>query len=97
MYVLTKLSNRLTEQDLEKVLNVIRQRYIKNRFYNRIHVKNLQRLSVWCSVGMDIEHGDWAILEPREAVTLINLDGWDPYILQTMILCNLHKRKIRSI
>ena len=48
-----------------------------NRFLQQNHIKNLQRLSVWCSVGMDIEHGDWAILGAREAVTLINLEGWD--------------------
>lgn len=49
----------------------------RNRFLQQNHIKNLQRLSVWCSVGIDIEYGDWAILGAREAVTLINLEGWD--------------------
>lgn len=49
----------------------------KNKFLTQNHVKNLQRLSVWCSVGMDVSNGDWAILGAREAVAKINLDGWD--------------------
>mgnify|MGYP001253434564 CR=1 FL=1 len=48
-----------------------------NRFLQQNHIKNLQRLSIWCSVGMDIENGDWAILGARQAVTLVNLEGWD--------------------
>ena len=49
----------------------------KNKFLQQNHIKNLQRLSIWCSVGMDIEYGDYAILGAREAVTLVNLEGWD--------------------
>lgn len=49
----------------------------KNRFLQQNHIKNMQRLSIWCSVGMDIENGDWAILGAREAVCLTNLDSWD--------------------
>ena len=49
----------------------------RNRFLQQNHIKNMQRLSIWCSVGMDIENGDWAILGAREAVCLTNLDGWD--------------------
>ncbi len=49
----------------------------KNKFLQQNHIKNMQRLSIWCSVGMDIENGDWAILGAREAVCLTNLDGWD--------------------
>lgn len=49
----------------------------KNKFLEVNHVKNLQRLSIWCSVGADIEHGDWALLGAREAVALVNLDEWD--------------------
>lgn len=49
----------------------------KNRFLEANHIKNLQRLSIWCSVGEDIEYGDWAVLGAREAVALVNLDEWD--------------------
>ena len=49
----------------------------KTKFLEQNHVKNLQRLSVWCSIGEDVEHGDWAILGAREAVALTNLDEWD--------------------
>ena len=49
----------------------------KNRFLEANHIKNLQRLSIWCSVGADIEYGDWALLGAREAVALVNLDEWD--------------------
>jgi len=49
----------------------------RNKFLTQNHVKNLQRLSVWCSIGADVENGDWAILGAREAVTLVNLDEWE--------------------
>lgn len=49
----------------------------KHKFLEQNHVKNLQRLSVWCSVGLDIEYGDWAVLGAREAVCLTNIDEWD--------------------
>ena len=63
MYVLTKLSEQAYRAGFREGTKMSLDRGIfKNRFYNRTHVKNLQRLSVWCSVGMDIEHGDWAIL-----------------------------------
>jgi hypothetical protein len=49
----------------------------KSKFMEQNHVKNLQRLSVWCSTGADVDYGDWAILGAREAVCLTNLDNWD--------------------
>jgi hypothetical protein len=50
---------------------------VKTKFLEQNHVKNMQRLSIWCSCGLDVEHGDWAVLGAREAVCLTNLDGWD--------------------
>lgn len=50
---------------------------VKTKFLEQNHVKNMQRLSIWCSVGLDVENGDWAVLGAREAVCLTNLDGWD--------------------
>ena len=49
----------------------------RNKFLTQNHIKNLQRLSVWCSVGADVNNGDWALLGAREAVCLTNLDDWD--------------------
>jgi|TARA_B110000858_G_scaffold192279_1_gene242775 hypothetical protein len=49
----------------------------KSKFLEQNHIKNLQRLSVWCSVGFDVEYGDWAVLGAREAVCLTNIDEWD--------------------
>jgi len=37
---------------------------------------NLNRLEIWCSVGLDIHNGDWAMLGAREAV-METLRGFD--------------------
>jgi hypothetical protein len=39
--------------------------------------QNYQRLLIWCSVGSDIENGDWAIYGAREGCYLTNCTDWD--------------------
>lgn len=46
----------------------------------REHVgeRNVERLRVWCSVGLDVENGDWAILGARLGCAMVALDRFDP-------------------
>ena len=41
-----------------------------------VGVNNRERLRVWCSVGADVENGDWAILGARLGCVMV-LDGLD--------------------
>ena len=42
---------------------------------------NLDRLRVWCSVGIDQPNGDWAILGARLGAVRTALDGAPPQII----------------
>ena len=39
--------------------------------------QNYQRLLIWCSVGSDVENGEWAIYGAREGAYLTNCTDWD--------------------
>lgn len=39
--------------------------------------QNYQRLLIWCSVGNDVENGNWAIYGAREGCYLTNCTDWD--------------------
>lgn len=39
--------------------------------------QNYQRLLIWCSVGSDVENGDWAMYGAREGCYLTNCTDWD--------------------
>lgn len=39
--------------------------------------QNYQRLLIWCSVGSDVENGNWAVYGAREGVYLANCTDWD--------------------
>ena len=41
------------------------------------HFKNLHRLAIWNSVGMDVEYGDWAILGARMSTYQTNVERKD--------------------
>lgn len=43
-----------------------------------IGLANYERLRVWCSVGADVPHGDWAIFGARLGCVLTALEGFDP-------------------
>lgn len=39
--------------------------------------QNFERLLIWCSVGSDVENGNWSILGAREGAFLTNCTDWD--------------------
>ena len=39
--------------------------------------QNYQRMLIWCSVGADVENGEWAIYGAREGCYLTNCTDWD--------------------
>lgn len=47
------------------------------KFEDMIFYKNLQRLMVWCTIGKDVEFGDWAIYGARLGCVNTNLEGHD--------------------
>lgn len=49
----------------------------KWEYLEKNHWKNLHRLAIWCSVGRDIEWGDWAILGARMSTYMTNVERWD--------------------
>jgi len=46
-------------------------------FSKRVHRKNLQRLKIWQTVGMDVHNGIWAIYGAREGCYKTNCTDWD--------------------
>lgn len=46
-------------------------------FVDRVWLHNLQKLCIWCSVGMDVENGEWAIYGARLGASMCNLTQWD--------------------
>ena len=46
-------------------------------FSKRVHRKNLQRLKIWQTVGMDVPNGIWAIYGAREGCYKTNCTDWD--------------------
>jgi hypothetical protein len=39
--------------------------HLAEELHARVHISNLERLKIWCSVGADVEHGLWAIYGAR--------------------------------
>ncbi|TYC55699.1 hypothetical protein FMN50_11700 [Rhodobacterales bacterium] len=50
----------------------------KDALLRHIGLTNRERLRVWCSVGMDMPNGDWAILGSRLGCCMTALDRFDP-------------------
>ena len=48
-----------------------------SEFKDRVHHRNLDHLTIWQTVGTDVEHGAWAIAGARQGTFLTMLDGWD--------------------
>lgn len=46
-------------------------------FRDRVHKRNLDHLTVWHNVGMDVEYGAWAILGARQGTYMTMLTDWD--------------------
>jgi hypothetical protein len=53
------------------------QRVPIDEFENRIWWGNLHRLLVWCSVGNDVEWGEWAIYGARLGCQMTTLTDWN--------------------
>lgn len=53
-----------------------------SEFQERVHDRNLDNLTIWHSVGMDVEYGDWAIAGARQGTYMTMLDNWDYHQVQ---------------
>ena len=48
-----------------------------SEFRDRVHRRNLDNLTVWQNVGLDVEHGNWAIAGARLGTFKTMLSEWD--------------------
>ncbi len=46
-------------------------------FHARVHVSNIERLKIWCSVGSDVANGLWAILGARKGLSYLYIESND--------------------
>lgn len=46
-------------------------------FKDRVHARNLDHLTVWHNIGLDVEHGDWAIAGARMGTQWTMLSSWN--------------------
>ena len=49
----------------------------QSEFMSKIYPDNLKRLRTWCSVGLDVDNGIWAIYGTRLGFYMTNLTDWD--------------------
>lgn len=47
-----------------------------SEFRERVHDRNLDHLTIWQNVGLDVEHGVWAIAGARQGTFLTMLEDW---------------------
>ncbi len=52
-------------------------------FQDRVHKRNLDNLTVWQNVGLDADHGAWAIAGARQGTYLTMLTDWDYRLVQS--------------
>jgi hypothetical protein len=48
-----------------------------NEFEQRVHNRNLDHLTIWQSVGADVDNGFWAIYGARRGTQMTMLSDWD--------------------
>lgn len=48
-----------------------------SEFRDRVHRRNLDHLTVWHNVGLDVEHGAWAMAGARQGTFKTMLTDWD--------------------
>jgi hypothetical protein len=46
-------------------------------FRDRVHRRNLDHLTIWHNVGVDVEHGIWSIMGARMGTHMTMLGDWD--------------------
>lgn len=47
---------------------------LSKSLHERIHVSNIERLRIWCSVGSDVHNGLWAIYGARKGLSFLYLE-----------------------
>ena len=48
-----------------------------SEFKDAVHKRNLDHLTIWQNIGVDVEHGAWAIAGARQGTHLTMLTHWD--------------------
>ena len=51
--------------------------YSRRNFVNECPKGNLARLLVWCSIGLDVLHGEWAMMGARQGLRAVYLENID--------------------
>jgi len=46
-------------------------------FRDRVHARNLDHLTIWHNIGIDVEHGEWAIAGARMGTQWTMLSSWN--------------------
>jgi len=46
-------------------------------FKDRVHARNLDHLTIWHNIGLDVEYGDWAIAGARMGTQWTMLSSWN--------------------
>jgi len=46
-------------------------------FKDAVHKRNMDHLTIWHNVGLDVENGAWAIAGARQGTYMTMLDNWD--------------------
>ena len=46
-------------------------------FRDRVHKRNLDHLTIWHNVGLDVEHGIWTMAGARQGTYMTMLTAWD--------------------
>lgn len=53
-----------------------------NDFKRNVSSRNLNNLTIWHNVGLDVENGEWAIYGARYGTWMVMLNDWDPKHVQ---------------
>lgn len=53
------------------------QRPTVSEFKNQVHQRNLDHLTIWQNVGLDVDQGAWAIAGARQGTYMTMLTDWD--------------------
>ena len=53
-----------------------------NEFKETVATRNLNNLTIWQNVGMDVDNGQWAIMGARMGTHMTMLTDWDVHTVQ---------------
>ena len=54
-----------------------------SKFRDRVHQRNLDHLTIWHNVGLDVDQGAWAIAGARQGTYMTMLTDWDYRAVQS--------------